>query len=444
MQVETNQVKRAYQYLLLVAVLLSATPIAAQERTPLEKFIDGFPMELEKQTRAASYDELFKGGDVSAYFNVRVAEFMNTAVLPSRQPVLPLGHRPMPEVGLVKAEMMSESELEGTLTLDQFMAQSDFTQAYLVVHKGDIVYEAYPRIRREEAHLWMSSAKPMASLIVDMLISEGKINEDKPITKYLTDWRGTGWDHITTRDVLDMATGMDLLDTADTRFDPNNIATRVYRAELNFPNPKTGKVELLADVLKSTKAKEKPGLAFGYSSGLTQVLVLLAEAVEGERWHQMFDQRVWSKVGAEGALQLHLTPDGIAAAHGLVSSNLRDFARFGMLYTPSWNKIAVEQVVSDEILIRTKNGARSHDFMMKSPHGKTFIDYLGSDDFIGASRQWDLVWPDGDLWKGGLMTQGLYVSPSRDLVIVYFSVNNDDHSAHRFARQIAISGLFDK
>ena len=189
MQVETNQVKRAYQYLLLVAVLISATPIAAQERTPLEKFIDGFPMELEKQTRAASYDELFKGGDVSAYFNVRVAEFMNTAVLPSRQPVLPLGHRPMPEVGLVKAEMLSESELEGTLTLDQFMAQSDFTQAYLVVHKGDIVYETYPRIRREEAHLWMSSAKPMASLIVDLLISEGKITAQEG-ARLLTALRG--------------------------------------------------------------------------------------------------------------------------------------------------------------------------------------------------------------------------------------------------------------
>ena len=25
------------------------------------------------------------------------------------------------------------------------------------------------------------------------------------------------------------------------------------------------------------------------------------------------------------------------------------------------------------------------------------------------------------LWKGGLMTQGLYVSPSRDLVFVYFN-----------------------
>ena len=173
------------------------------------------------------------------------------------------------------------------------------------------------------------------------------------------------------------------------------------------------------------------------------MLVILAEEVEGERWHQIFDRRVWSKVGAEGALQLHMTPDGIVAAHGLVSSNLRDFARFGMLYTPSWNKIAVEQVVSDEILDRIHNEVRSHEFVMAGFDGPVFADFLGSDDFIANSRQWDIVWPDGDMWKGGLMTQGLYVSPSRDLVIVYFNVSNNDHSGHRFARPIATSGLFD-
>jgi CubicO group peptidase (beta-lactamase class C family) len=58
----------------------------------------------------------------------------------------------------------------------------------------------------------------------------------------------------------------------------------LYSLEFNYPNPDTGKVELMPSVLKSTKAKGKPGQTFEYSSPLTQVLVLLAEAVEGERW----------------------------------------------------------------------------------------------------------------------------------------------------------------
>jgi CubicO group peptidase (beta-lactamase class C family) len=174
----------------------------------------------------------------------------------------------------------------------------------------------------------------------------------------------------------------------------------LYSLEFNYPKPDTGKVELMPSVLRSTKAKGKPGLTFEYSSPLTQVLVLLAEAVEGERWQQIFDTHVWSKMGAEVALQLHLSPDGVAAAHGLVSSNLRDMAHFGMLYTPSWNKIAVEQVVTDEILERTQTGVRPREVFMNGA-GPRFFDYLGSDEVLGQSHQWDLVWPDSDLWKGG-------------------------------------------
>ena len=107
-------------------------------------------------------------------------------------------------------------------------------------------------------------------------------------------------------------------------------------------------------------------------------------------------------------------------------------------------RIAVERVVTPEILNRIHTEVRSHEFLMKGFDGPVFAKFLGGDDFIANSRQWDVVWPDGDLWKGGLMTQGLYVSPSRDLVICYFSVNNDDHTGHRYARPIAVSGLFDK
>ncbi len=424
-------------------VVLVAGAAVAQERTPLDQFVDGFPLALEKETRTADYNELFRGGDPSAYFNMRVSEFLPTAILPSRVGPMPLAENPMPEIGEIEVDMTSESSLPSPLSLDAFLEQSPGAQAYMVVYKGQIVYEKYPRMRPEDHHVWMSSAKPTASLVIDQLISEGKIDQNAPVTDYLPDFKGTPWDGVTTKDIMDMASGMDLEDTSESRFDPDNIARRVYEAEFGFPNETRG-VEKLRDVLRSTPKREEPGQAFHYASGLTQMLVILAEEVENDRWAQIFDRRVWSKVGAEGALQIHLTPDGIAAAHGLVSSNLRDFARFGMLYTPSWNKIATEQVVTDEILARIRDGVRSHEFMMAGFDGAVFADYLGSNDFIANSRQWDILWPDGDMWKGGLMTQGLYVSPSRDLVIVYFNVNNDDHSGHRYPRAIATSGLFDE
>ncbi|NOR66819.1 MAG: hypothetical protein GQ528_05640 [Woeseiaceae bacterium] len=40
--------------------------------------------------------------------------------------------------------------------------------------------------------------------------------------------------------------------------------------------------------------------------------------------------------------------------------------------------------------------------------------------------QWDLVWDNGDIYKGGWAGQGLLVNPKRDLVAVYTGYFKDD------------------
>jgi CubicO group peptidase (beta-lactamase class C family) len=50
--------------------------------------------------------------------------------------------------------------------------------------------------------------------------------------------------------------------------------------------------------------------------------------------------------------------------------------------------------------------------------------------------QWDAIWPDGDMLKGGAFGQGLYVSPAKDLVVAYFSTVRNTALA-QYARQIA-------
>jgi hypothetical protein len=64
-----------------------------EKRPPLEEFVDRFPIELESRTRKSSYEELFRGGDISVYC-VRTSEFMDTAVLPARQPQILLASFP--------------------------------------------------------------------------------------------------------------------------------------------------------------------------------------------------------------------------------------------------------------------------------------------------------------------------------------------------------------
>lgn len=422
-----------------IAILLTGTVAAqtAPQRSPIATFQNGFSLEQSK-TALAERDlaAWLAGGDISVWLNLRTSEALPTAVIPNRQPARVLPRAIDPKIGLIKADTGDT----GTLTLDQFMANpKSYAQGFVVVHRGRIVYENYVGMQPTDHHLWMSVAKTLPALVIDLLISDGKIDDNKTIGSYVPQFRGSAWEDIKVRDVMDMTPGLNSEENRETRTDPNSIAVRVYRAE--FGMPYNGKTEILLDVLKDAKKQAEPGTKFEYSSPTTEVLVYLAEAVTGQRWAQFVDQRIWSKLGAEGPLLVNTTPDGIAIAHGLVSSRLRDLARFGMLYTPSWNKVASERVVTPDIIERIRKSVRSKQFFSNGFDGPIFIDQLRDDSMISNSRQWDAVWPDGDIWKSGIMAQALYVSPKRDLVIAYFSVNQNA-IIHRFVRPIATSKLF--
>jgi len=342
----------------------------------------------------------------------------------------------IPEIGQIEAE----TQHFGSLSLDDFLAKPEsYAQGFIVVHEGKIVYERYPGMRPEDHHIWMSNAKVTASLVIDLLIDDGKIDENKTMGDYVPEFRGTPTGKVRVGDVLDMTTGLNSDENPTTRSDPNSIATRTFLAEFGMPH--NGKVERLIDVLKDAKLESKPGDKFQYASATTQLLVFLAEAVERKRWSDIFDERIWSKISAEAPIQLHMTPDGVVAAHGLISSNLRDHARFGMLYTPSWDKVSIEQIVTPAMIARIRDGVRTKEFFRGGYNGPAFVKIFADDTMISNSRQWDIVWPDGDFWKGGLMSQGLYVSPGKNLVIAYFSLNSPDRSIDRYLRPIANSKL---
>jgi CubicO group peptidase (beta-lactamase class C family) len=125
-----------------------------------------------------------------------------------------------------------------------------------------------------------------------------------------------------------------------------------------------GKVEDWLGILKEAKKidGEKPGERFRYSSAVAQIGVLAAERIDNLTWADLFEKRVWGKMGARGAMLQSLMPDGTAVAHGLQSTTPEDFVRFGMLFTPSWKNTAFEPVVSLAVLKRLQTGGNAKAF----------------------------------------------------------------------------------
>jgi CubicO group peptidase (beta-lactamase class C family) len=374
-------------------------------------------------------------GPAGFWFGTNASQVFRTAIVPRRQPVKVLQSSKMPQVG----EIATTTEL-GKLSLDEFLNHRlSGTRGFIVVHKGRIVYEEYPGMRDTDSHVTASAAKVFASLLVDVLIEEGTIAEQKTLGEYIPEFRGTSWADIKVIDTIDMSTGLDPVDGPKHFANPKTVTARLLRSELGEAS--NGVVETTLDVLKDAKPTSKPGTYFTYSSTATQAIVLLVEAATGQSWANAFDKYIWSKMGVEGPLQVHLSPEGIALGHGFLSLRLRDLARFGMLYTPSWNTIASEQIVTPTILERTRVPYRSREFYRNGPSGKKFMERLGDFDVRTGGRQWDAIWEDGDFFKSGFNTQGIYVSPARDLVIAYYSVESTQQ-IQKYLRPLVNSGLF--
>jgi CubicO group peptidase (beta-lactamase class C family) len=433
---EDATVKARLQYVTLVVVCLTIPLVTFAQDNPLSKYLDTpgakttmpvknakSPFSLAFVQDAQRRFENFHyqlGGDHALYYNLHLSEVLHTAVSKPHPEYRPLEKTLDAELGNV----ISFAAREGELTLNEYVVHPNHrVQAVVMVHEGKIVYEAYSGMNPMDQHVWMSPGKATVGLVIAQLEAEGKIDMNKEVVDYLPEFKGTDWDGISMLDAANMATALQLEETLEAIIDPESIIVRFFSAEFGAPNPVTGKVDDWLSILKSAEKieGEAPGHQFRYSSAVTQIFVVIAERIENKSWATIFEERVWGHTTARLSMQHHLTPDGTSVAHGLLSTTAEDFARFGMLFTPSWNRAAVKRVVSAEVLKRLQT-AGSPDAYLRS------AKYQGQKDDFGESPlmnsfQFDGVFEDGALWKHGNLGQGIYIDPARDFVGVYFSTN---------------------
>ncbi|MGD8269649.1 MAG: serine hydrolase domain-containing protein, partial [Desulfobacterales bacterium] len=342
--------------LALVAICLTCPLASYAADNPLAKYLEvpgakttlpissaksPFPLDFaqDAQKRFGNF-HLQMGGDHAIYYNLHMSEMLHTAMSKPNAVYRPLEKALAPDLG----DKVSFTTKEGELTLNQYVVHPNHrVQAVVMVHKGKVVYETYPGMNPTDQHVWMSPGKTTVALVIAQMEAEGKIDMSKEVIDYIPEFKGTNWDGIKMIDAANMATALQLEETLEAIVNPESIIVRFFSAEFGSPNPATGKVDDWLAILKTADKieGEDPGYRFRYSSAVTQIFVKIAERIENKTWAAIFEERVWGHMTARNSMQHHLTPDGTSVAHGLLSTTAEDFARFGMLFAPSWNKAAV-------------------------------------------------------------------------------------------------------
>ena len=96
--------------------------------------------------------------------------------------------------------------------------------------------------------------------------------------------------------------------------------------------------------------------------------------------------------------------------------------------------VARESVIAGDYLPKVYAAAKQAEFAGNL--GDRMIAHFGDLD-MGASYQWDAVFPDGDIYKSGRGGQCLYISPETDAAVVWYSsAYKAEIWVHAYAREI--------
>jgi len=368
-----------------------------------------------KEEKYAFYKHIHEGGnwtvygDTERYFYLNFSEIKNhSRILRSDTPKI-LEETPRADV----KNFITTTDLKkgGGLSLNDYVQQVE-VNGLIIIHKGKIVFEGYPRMFPTDLHVNMIMTQVFVSTSIAILEDRGLIDTSKPIDYYFNGLKNSGWEGVPVIDILNMSSGIEwpLVDNYELSLDPiKGLAT-----------------------LKSVKPS---GTEHQFSNVDAMVLTLLVEKISGLTFRDFLEQEIWRKIGAEHSALLGINTNGtsISYADGM-STTLRDLARFGLAFTPSGRK-SDNPIISD-----------AHLFKIRDVNEKLKTKSRLTEEIIYHSYQWGAVFEDGDFYKGAHGGQGLYISPAKDLVIAYYgtaNTNRERNQLNLIARQLSNSGLFD-
>lgn len=283
-----------------------------------------------------------------------------------------------------------------TYTPEQFLDRT-YTNALLVLKDGRIVSEIYRNNTNAQTRfMGWSMTKSITSILVGCALAEGRIASlDDPITRYLPELKGSGYDGTTIRQIMQMRSGVDYEERYD--FENPGIAARNHIAAL------VKNVARFADAARTVKRLHEPGKVFQYKTIDTAVLGWLIERVSGGSTVAAYTaQRLWEPLGAEadGFYIMDGTPGAGREFSGAgFNATLRDFGRIGLMML-NGGKANGRQIVSPE-WVKASTTSDAPD----GPYG----------------LQWWLTGRDGAYSAIGLQGQYIHVDPRSRTVVVKLS-----------------------
>lgn len=208
--------------------------------------------------------------------------------------------------------------------------QHTYTDGFIVIHGETIVYERYFNdMRLSSEHLSQSVAKSVTASVCGILIGQGVIDRDAPLSALIPELNQSGYADACLRQVMDMRSGIRFEE--EDYLDPQSDIAKIDRAAGWKPRHENSPSCVLDIPPTLPKAREHGGY-FEYRSIESDVMAWVMQRATGKRLADLVSELLWQPIGAEFDANYTIDRGGYALACGGFNAALRDYAKVGLLY----------------------------------------------------------------------------------------------------------------
>jgi CubicO group peptidase (beta-lactamase class C family) len=237
------------------------------------------------------------------------------------------GPSPMPTTGTELGNPVVV-RVDGSSSTVEEIFGGTFTDAVMVVHRGEVVDERYFEGMTETTrHLVMSVSKSIVGCVAGVLVAQGRLDPQAAVTVYVPEVAGSGYRGASVRDVLDMRTGVAFRET----YTALDSEVRIMERSMGWAPPLADDPRGAYAYLATICSEGPHGDAFTYRSADTDMLGWVCERAAGERMADLLSTLIWQPMGAEFEAEITCDPVGTAIHDGGISATLRDLARFAQM-----------------------------------------------------------------------------------------------------------------
>lgn len=294
------------------------------------------------------------------------------------------------------------------MTWDQSL-YANYTDGMLILHKGKVVYERYFGCLDEGGkHAAMSMTKSVTGLLAQILVTEGKLDENALVKDIIPEIGDSAFATATVREVMDMTTGVAY---SEDYSDPNADIWTYSRAASPLPKAHDySGPDGYWEYLQQVRPDGNHGDAFHYKTINSDMLGWLISRVSGQSITELASDRLWKPMGAEQTAYMTVDGKGVPFAGGGLSAGLRDLGRLGQLVLNK-GQLGGKQLFPASVIDTIRAGGAREKF-------------AGFPTLPGASYRsqwWVFHNSHGAFAARGVHGQTIYIDPTAEMVLVRFS-----------------------